>query len=197
MNPTPARFPRRRLIATLGALTAIPVLAACSGGDASGRYDKGFVSGDGVTTEITPDKRGKPLDFSGTTYSGKPFSAASARGRVLVINVWYASCAPCRVEAPHLRDIAHAYQDRGVNFIGVNVRDHKGPAEAFEQRYQIPYPSMPDPDSSILYAMRGNVAPNAVPSTLVLDRAGRPAARISGAVEPSTLRAMIDRVLAE
>src|SRR5690625_5999917 len=61
----------------------------------------------------------------------------------------------------------------------------------------ISYPSLPDQDAQIMYALRGQVAPNAVPSTLVLDREGRVAARISGALEPSTLRAMIDRVLAE
>ena len=56
---------------------------------------------------------------------------------------------------------------------------------------------MPDLDAAIMYSLRGQVAPNAVPSTLVLDTEGRVAARISGAADPSVLRAMLDRVLAE
>lgn len=182
----------------IGALTAAaaPVLAAC-GGDTSGRYDTGFVAGDGVTTEIPPAKRGEPVGFSGTTFSGEAFDAAAARGSVLVVNVWYASCAPCRAEAPDLKSIAEEYAPQGVRFIGVNVRDAAGPAQAFEKRFGVPYPSLPDTDATIMFALRGQVAPNAVPSTLVLDAQGRAAARISGAIDPSTLRAMIDRVIAE
>ena len=48
-----------------------------------------------------------------------------------------------------------------------------------------------------MYSLRGQVAPNAVPSTLVIDREGRVAARISGAADPSVLRAMLDAVVAE
>src|SRR5699024_7916430 len=68
---------------------------------------------------------------------------------------------------------------------------------AFEETYGITYPSMPDPDAEIMYSLRGQVAPNAVPSTLVIDQEGRVAARISGAADPSVLRAMIDKVGAE
>jgi hypothetical protein len=48
-----------------------------------------------------------------------------------------------------------------------------------------------------MYSMHGQVSPNAVPSTLVLDVEGRVAARISGAIDSSILRAMLDKVLAE
>src|SRR5699024_8980177 len=125
------------------------------------------------------------------------FATADHDGGVLVINVWYASCPPCRKEAPDLQEISQEYAEDGVRFIGVNVRDGAGPAQAFQERYVITDPSLPYLDAQIMYALRGQVAPNAVPSTLVLDREGRVAARISGALEPSTLRAMIDRVLAE
>lgn len=190
------RSTRRGLLAG-GASTLVAAALAACGTDTSSRYDTGYVAGDGVTTEIDPADRGEPLEFSGTTFEGQPFDAASMRGSVLVINVWYASCAPCREEAPDLKAIAEGYADQGVSFIGVNVRDAAGPAQAFQKTFSVPYPSLVDTDSTILYALRGQVAPNAVPSTVVLDREGRPAARISGAVDPSTLRAMLDRVLAE
>ena len=194
-----ARPTRRRLLSAAGSLTGVLLLAAC-GTDTSGRYgsgDSGYVSGDGVSTEIPPDDRGEPLEVAGTTYDGEEFSSAAHRGEVLVLNVWYASCPPCRKEAPELQAIHEDYQDQGVFFIGVNVRDAAGPARAFEESYGITYPSMPDSDAEIMYALRGEVAPNAVPSTLVVDREGRVAARISGAADPSVLRAMIDTVVAE
>lgn len=186
---------RRAALASGLAAAGALALAAC-GTDTSGRYDTGYVSGEGVTTEIPPEKRGAALDFSGTTYAGEKFAAADHRGTVMVLNVWYASCPPCRKEAPDLQAI-HAEHPKDVQFIGVNIRDEAGPAQAFEKAHGITYPSLPDPDASIMYALRGQVAPNAVPSTLVLDREGRVAARISGAADPSVLRAMLDRVLSE
>ena len=194
-----ARPTRRRLLRAAGPLAGVLLLAAC-GADTSDRYgsgDSGYISGDGVTTEIPSDERGEPLEVAGTTYDGEEFSSAAHRGEVLVLNVWYASCPPCRKEAPELQAIHEDYQDQGVFFIGVNVRDAAGPARAFEETYGITYPSMPDPDAEIMYSLRGQVAPNAVPSTLVIDREGRVAARISGAADPSVLRAMIDTVVAE
>lgn len=192
----PRPSPGRRCVLAAAGLVPLTVLAAC-GTDTSDRYDAGYVGGDGVTTEIPPESRGEALEFTGTTYGGEDFAAADHRGEVLVVNVWYAACPPCRKEAPDLQAIHEEYQADGVQFIGVNVRDDAGPAQAFEQNYGITYPSLPDTDAQIMYALRGQVAPNAVPSTLVLDREGRVAARISGAVDPSVLRAMLDRVLAE
>ncbi|MCT1776779.1 TlpA disulfide reductase family protein [Brachybacterium sp. p3-SID957] len=187
---------RRSVLSGLGLLPAAALLAAC-GTDTSDRYDTGYVGGDGVTTEIPPESREEPLEFAGTTYEGEEFAAADRRGEVLVVNVWYAACPPCRKEAPDLQAVSEEYAPEGVSFVGVNVRDAAGPAQAFEQTYGITYPSLPDTDAQIMYALRGQVAPNAVPSTLVLDREGRVAARISGAADPSVLRAMLDRVLAE
>ena len=52
--------------------------------------------------------------------------------------------------------------------------------------------------ASVQLAFAGIVAPNAVPTTLVIDREGRVAARISGIVrEQSILSSMIDSVVAE
>ena len=193
---------RRSLLGIAGGASAAALLAAC-GTDTGDRYssggsgDSGDISGDGVATEIPAADRGEPLEFSGTSYEDEDIAAADLRGEVLVLNVWYASCPPCRKEAPDLQAIHEEYLEQGVAFLGINVRDSAGPAQAFEESYGITYPSLPDPDATIMYALRGQVAPNAVPSTLVIDREGRVGARISGAADPSVLRAMIDTVVAE
>ena len=190
----PAPFTRR---AALSLPLAIIGLAGCASTDTSDRYDTGYVEGSGVSTEIALDKRGDAYDFTGETFGGDTFTLSEKRGAPVVLNVWYASCAPCRKEAPDLVKLHETYADKGVEFIGINVRDEAGPAQAFEKKFSIPYPSIPDRDGSILYALRGQVSPNAVPSTLVFDKQGRVAARISGLADPSILSAMIDRVLAE
>ena len=191
---------RRHVLYATGLLAATGLSTACGSTDTTDRYDAdsaGYVSGNGVTTEIAPADRADPVEFSGTTYDGDAFTASDHRGSVLVVNVWYASCPPCRVEAPDLQAIHEEYTDQGVSFIGINLRDEKGPAQAFEANYGITYPSLPDLQSEIMYQLRGHVAPNAVPTTLVLDHEGRVAGRVSGAINPSILRSMLDGVLDE
>src|SRR5699024_2192395 len=140
---------------------------------------------------------GEPLEEAGTTYDGEEFSSAAHHGEVLVLNVWYSFCPPSPKEAPDPQVLHEDYLDQSVSFLLANVRDCALLARAFEEIYDITYPPMPDPDAEIMYSLRGQVAPNAVPSTLVIDQEGRVAARISGAADPSVLRAMIDKVVAE
>lgn len=151
---------------------------------------KGYVSGDGTITEVPLVERGSPVDFAGETVGGT-FSSADTAGRVTVVNFWFAACAPCRTEAPILAEV-HAELPEVV-FVGVNVRDSAENAASFERDYGIAYPSILDRDSGAAQlAFAGEVAPNAVPSTLILDEEGRVAARVLGAVESaSVLRALI------
>ncbi|MBV7411583.1 TlpA family protein disulfide reductase [Dermabacteraceae bacterium TAE3-ERU27] len=186
---------RRHLLS----LTALLALTGCRE-DASNRYGsagKGYVAGEGIAQEIAPAERGEPISFSGTTVSGEKFSSSSLAGKIMVVNVWYAACAPCRSEAPLLQETSVTYAPKGVSFVGVNVRDAAGPARAFEERFGITYPSLLDEAGSITHSLRGAIPPNAVPTTIITDRQHRPAARISGAADPSILRAMIDRVVSE
>ena len=56
---------------------------------------------------------------------------------------------------------------------------------------------MPDADGSILLSMTEYVPPQAVPTTLVLDRQGRVAARLLGEADESTLKALISDLVTE
>ena len=79
------------------------------------------------------------------------------------------------------------------------MRDQAENARNFAEKWGITYPSVIDAnDGNMLYAFAGTVAPNAVPTTLVIDKQGRVAARILGLVsEPSTLKSIISDVIAE
>jgi Thiol-disulfide isomerase and thioredoxins len=118
------------------------------------------------------------------------------RGKPVVINFWYAACAPCRIEAPHLKELSEEFGDK-VPFIGVNVRDEAEASQAFERSFEIPYESIQDTDGQIQLAMTKYVPLQAVPSTLVLDRKGRVRARVIGAVDPKILKTLIDTALTE
>jgi hypothetical protein len=60
------------------------------------------------------------------------------------------------------------------------------------------FPSIMDAESGdVVLAFTGVVTPAAVPTTLVIDREGRPAARVLGIAKKTTLRALITSVIEE
>ena len=198
-TPRPSR---RTVLTGLSLIGLAPVLAACSGDDSltqqAGNADgKNYIAGDGSVLEIAPEERGAPVEFAAELFDGSPVTGASLRGAPALLNFWYAACAPCRVEAPHLVSLHERFAPQGVRFLGVNVRDTATTAQAFERTFDIPYPSMEDASGDVLLAMTDHVPPQAVPSTLVLDRQGRVAARVLGAVQEGTLAALLDTVVAE
>ncbi len=193
---------RRLLALTAAALVAV-ALAGCANDPLAEQYadgsGQGYVSGDGAYTEIPAADRGEPIEYSGTTDAGDEVSHADFANQVYVINFWYAGCPPCRVEAPDLKSVSEQYAD--VPFLGVNIFDTAEGALTFEEKYEISYPSIIDAQTNsvqLAFAGQGAVAPNAVPTTLIMDRHGRVAGRISGLIkDPGILTAMIDTVLAE
>ncbi|NUP73663.1 MAG: TlpA family protein disulfide reductase [Sinomonas sp.] len=200
-----AVHPSRRSLLALAGL-AVPAalvgLSACATNDplasqARAGDNKNYVAGDGSVTEYAKDQRKPPAAFKGTLYDGTSVDSASFAGHITVLNFWFAACAPCRVEAPNLKALHDEYSPKGVVFYGVNLRDEKGTAEAFEQNFGITYPSFNDQDGRVLLAVSGMVPPGAVPTTLVLDKQGRVSARVLGELEKGTLKTLIDTAAAE
>lgn len=109
------------------------------------------------------------------------------------MNVWASWCAPCRAEAPALAKVADQLQP-GVAFVGLNTRDSEAPAKAFANRFKLGYPNVVDPDGTLTMLFRETLPPQAIPSTVVIDKDGRVAARALGKVTPAELRTMIDSV---
>jgi peroxiredoxin len=161
--------------------------------------DKNYIAGDGSVTEIAPGNRGKPVAFTGTTETGKTVSSSDFAGEVLVVNFWYAGCAPCRIEATDLQALSQKYAGKGASFLGVNLYDSAATAIGFETNYRVSYPSVIDRNTgSVLLAFSGSVPPKATPTTIVLDKQGRVAARILGPVsDQTTLDNLIQTTLAE
>jgi thiol-disulfide isomerase/thioredoxin len=158
---------------------------------------KGFVSGDGTIERVALDKRSTPLTLSGTTLQGTPWKITDASDKVLVLNVWGQWCGPCVAEMPHLQQVWSQLSAAGkpVQFMGINDRDGVQTAQAFLRANKITYPSLQDDGGRTLLALRGKA--NTTPTTLVLDRQGRIAARVSGPVTAATLSGLVNDVLGE
>lgn len=158
---------------------------------------KGYVSGDGSIERLAPDQRSSPLTLRGTTLQGSGWKVADSRANVLVLNVWGQWCGPCVAEMPHLQRVWSQLSAAGkpVRFMGINYRDGVETASAFLRANKITYPSLRDDGGNTLLALRGTA--NTTPTTLVLDRRGRIAARVSGPVSAATLTGLVNDVLGE
>lgn len=171
-------------------------LAGCAGTGSvqNGPGGSGYVAGDG-SSQLIKDRKPAP-GVHGTTLDGEQFTLSSLRGKAAVVNFWASWCAPCRAEAPTMEKVYESAKGSGVQFVGVDVKDGKDNAQAFIRSFKITYPSLFDQAGQVALAFR-DVPPNAVPSTLVIDRQGRIAARIIGSVPYSTLNDLVTKVAAE
>jgi len=200
----PFRARSGRVRATSGVVAVVSlglVLSACSQESGATSPDdvvgQGYVSGDGSVKTWDVSDRDEPVVLTGTDFEGGAVDTTEWLGDVVVINTWYASCAPCRAEAPELVALANERADEGVHLLGINSTDDAGTALAFERTFEVPYPSIEDTRGEAIATLEGSVPLQAVPTTVVLDREGRVAARVIGRAEGSTLGALVDDLLAE
>jgi thiol-disulfide isomerase/thioredoxin len=201
MSPT-----RRAVALVAGAASVSLALFGCSSSSnpaaVSGRSgDTRFVAGTGEITTVPRDKRQDAPELSGKTLEGKELDVDDFRGKVVVLNIWGSWCSPCRAEAPNLvaADKAENKAGRGVQFVGINTRDMEtSQAVSFEKRFGVPYPSLFDPYGKLILRFpKGSLNPQAIPTTIILDRQGRIAVRALTALTADQLKSALDPVVAE
>jgi len=176
---------------------AAATLTACGSlqGGGSGSGSLGAAKGSSSTYFKSGERTVTPT-VKGTTLDGKHADIASMRGNVVVINIWGSWCAPCRKEAPELKKLSEKTATLGVKFLGIDIRDNKTAAKAFERNFGITYPSIYDPDSRTVTGFK-NLAPRAVPTTYILDKKGLVAAVSIGPLTSRDFYPLIKGVAAE
>ncbi|MER5469532.1 TlpA disulfide reductase family protein [Streptomyces sp. NPDC002935] len=196
----PNRTRGRAALYAAGAAVAALLLSACgSGGTNGGGGDSNFVAGkDGIST-VAKGSRADAPDLSGKTVDGEQLDVADFKGKVVVLNVWGSWCPPCRAEAPNFVKVAKETAAQGVQFVGINTRDPStAPAKAFEKEKGVTYPSLYDPTGKLMLRFKkGTLNPQTIPSTLIIDRDGKIAARTLQALSEEKLHEMLDPIVAE
>lgn len=195
---------RRGVLRAATAMAAVALLAGCAaggadnaGGAAEANSGERFVGGDGSSTSFAPEERKDAPAIEGKDLDGEEISLEDFKGDVVVVNFWGSWCVPCREEAPVLEEVYGEHRDDGMQFLGINIRDNTVAAQAFERKQKVSYPSIEDKKGTVAQAFRDTVPPSAIPSTLVIDREGRIAARIIGATNYNGLTKLVTPVLKE
>ena len=189
------RIVKRWIIAAASAFVVGALLSGCgrSGDSAVSTASGTEISSIGISVFAPADRPTLPT-VSGATVDGGYLDLATFRGRVVVLNAWASWCVPCKEELPVFVGLASSFQE--VAFVGLDVKDQPDEARAMISTYQIPYPSIVDRGASILLTIP-TVPPEAVPSTVIIDKQGRVAARVIGAVKPGMLEPVLTALLGE
>ncbi|MGW4099887.1 TlpA disulfide reductase family protein [Mycobacterium sp. NPDC004974] len=196
----------RSLVARVSAavLAGLVLLTACSTGDDAvaqgGTFE--FVAPGGKTDIFydPPEKRGTPGELSGPelTDPTKTISLEDFAGKVVVINVWGQWCGPCRAEIGQLQKVYEQTRDKGVAFLGIDVRDNNRDAAVdFVTDRKVTFPSIYDPAMRTMIAFGGKYPTTVIPSTVVLDRQHRVAAVFLRELLAEDLQPLVERLAAE
>jgi thiol-disulfide isomerase/thioredoxin len=188
----------------IGVAAVTLLLAGCSTGDDAvaqgGSFE--FVAPGGKTDILydPPDSRGKPGPISGPDLMdpAKTLSLTDFDGKVVVINVWGQWCAPCRSEIPELQRVYDETRERGVAFLGIDVRDNNRQAAVdFVVDRKVTFPSIYDPSMRTMIAFGGRYPTTVIPSTIVLDRQHRVAAVFLRELLAEDLLPVVERLAGE
>ncbi len=185
--------PRRSRRAPAASLLAFVVfLAGCTLGTQENNPGGGAINFETVPL-IAADDRDPAPQVCGQTVDGADLCLADFSGMPVLVNFWGSWCGPCAREIPELVAVADEYSDR-LQLIGVNEQDTLVNARSFERDQSVNYPSWFD-DTAEIAAAFGGIAPEALPSTILLDREHRVAVRLFGAVSRAQLQPYLDALV--
>jgi cytochrome c biogenesis protein CcmG, thiol:disulfide interchange protein DsbE len=117
------------------------------------------------------------LDLRGL--DGKPFSLDSLHGRVVLLDFWAPWCIPCRKSFPFLQTLQDRHAGAGLSVVGLTLDSDSEAIREFVDETAVTFPIVTDP-SEKSGEVFGVVA---MPTTLLLDRAGQVVARFEGGGE--------------
>ena len=130
--------------------------------------------------------------LAGEAVVGPPVDTAEQEWSVLVVNVWATWCEPCRREQPALQRVQARYEDRGVEFVGVDYRDDRAAAERWVERFGVSYPSLYDPQGRTAATLGFPF----LPDTYLVDETGTMRYVVYGETSAEELSGLIDGLLA-
>lgn len=110
---------------------------------------------------------------------GKPFTIGSLKGHVVLLDFWASWCAPCRKSFPFLDELQKVHGTSGLTVIGLTLEEDDDAVTGFLESVPVKFTIARDKSEKAGEAF-GVVA---MPTTFLIDRDGRVAARFEGGDE--------------
>ena len=129
------------------------------------------------------------------TIRGELLRMSDLRGKVVLVNFWATSCAPCVKEMPQLAALHTKYAPQGLETVAVAMDyDPPGQVQDFARRFALPFRVAFDPRGEIARRF-GEV--RVVPTSFLIDRHGRVILTRAGELDFDALKARLELALKE
>lgn len=112
------------------------------------------------------------------------------KGKVVVVDFWASWCAPCKASFPALQRLHDRFHKRGVEVVAINVDTKREAMRRFLEEHPVSFTVVRDATSRVVEM----VAPEAMPTSLIVDRQGRVVALHTGFKGEETEQALIEEI---
>lgn len=129
-------------------------------------------------------------DFTLTDPSGQTVHLRDLRGKVVIVDFWATWCGPCRALMPHLQTMHEQLGAKGLTILGLDVGEGATTVKKFAKEKSYTFPLLLDGEPQVT----SRYFVQALPTTFVIDRAGRIALRDVGG-NPADLQAAVEKAL--
>lgn len=124
---------------------------------------------------------------------GNPVSLEDYKGSVVLVNLWATWCPPCREEMPTLQTFYEKYKADGFVLIGIDQEETRDVVEPFVKEFGLTFPIWLDLD----YLAEREFNTMNLPSSYVIDRAGRVRLMWIGGISKKNLEKFVPDLIAE
>jgi peroxiredoxin len=131
-------------------------------------------------------------DFDLRKLDGTPCQLSDFEGKILVLDFWATWCGPCIRSMPQIVQLSRQYYDAGVEVVFINLEESEERIRGFLEKMELNPTIAMDLDGSV----SKQYAVQAIPQTVVIDRAGVVVKVLVGASEENEreLRAFLDEL---
>ena len=126
-----------------------------------------------------------------TDLQGHTVSLEDYHGKLVLVNNWATWCPPCQAEMPDLQAYYQAHAAQGFVIVAIESGEPAGTVSDFVRQHGLTFPVWPDPQESATAAFQNWD----LPSSYVVDQAGRLRMYWTGEINPATLEKYITPLL--
>jgi peroxiredoxin len=126
-------------------------------------------------TRVTPPTSAPA--FTVPSPAGRTLSLTDVKGGVVLLNFWATWCPPCREEMPSMERLYQRYRDRGFTVLALSIDRDLAAVPLFVEKSRLTFPIGLDSKMAVAELYRVH----ALPTTIVIDRAGQIIAGAAGA----------------
>lgn len=130
----------------------------------------------------------RAAEFTAPLFGGGDLRLADYADRPLFIYFWASWCLPCEYEAPVIETLWPEYQERGYQFVGVNIWDIPTDAQEFIDRLGLTFPLVRDAERAV-YVEYGV---QSLPVGFFVEPGLRIHSRFDGSLDERQLRSELD-----